>query len=161
MPGLSADQCYAVLGPVDIAPVLAVWDKLPFFYANQGGDPNKGQVPCHVVLANKFPPELKALVASLKLGGEPGRMILRKLSAFQGIPPHTDTWMPGEMSWRRFQVPLVTHPDIKMRWPDDGVEVHLEAGRLYEVRYDRRHEVLNPTGTARTHLQIDQVDATI
>lgn len=158
---LRDDQCYQRLGPAHIAPVLAVWDRLPFFYANQGGDPAKGQVPCHVVLADKFPPELRALVASLNLGGSQGRAILRKLDPYQGIPAHVDAWMPAEANWRRFQVPLVSHPDIVMRWPDDGVAVHLALGSFYEVRFDRLHEVVNPTDTARTHLQIDQIDATI
>ena len=158
---LRDDQCYQCLGPVELGPVLATWDRLPFVYVNQGGDPAKGKVPCHVVLRGNFTSELNALVVSLGLGGSIARAILRQLAPMQGIPPHTDAWMPGETNWRRFQVPLVSHPNIKMRWPDDDVELHLAPGQFYEVRFDRRHEVVNPTDTARTHLQIDQVDATI
>mgnify|MGYP001577012541 FL=1 len=55
----------------------------------------------------------------------------------------------------------MSHPDIVMRWPDDEVEVHLAPGYLYEVRYDRLHEVVNTTASARIHLQIDQIGATI
>ena len=152
------DEVYRVIKSVDVEPVLSVLGRLQFVHVNQG-DPNK--VPAHVVLQDKFPPELKAFVAGLGLGGDLARALLRKLGAHQGIPPHIDQWMPAEASWRRFQVPLVTHPEIKMRWPDDGVEVHLAPGFLYEVRFDRLHEVVNPTDTSRVHLQVDQVDATV
>lgn len=151
-----------MLKPVDIEPVLKVWDRLPFFYANPTGnraDPKS--MPCYVVLRNKFPAEINSLIDGLELGGETARAIIRKLEPYQGIPPHVDDWMPQEAAWRRFQVPLISHPDIKMRWPDDGVEVHLAPGNLYEVRFDRTHEVINPTDCARTHLQIDQINATV
>jgi hypothetical protein len=160
MSRLQADQCYQCLGPVDIAPVLATWDRLQFVAVNQTA-PEKGR--CNVVLQDKFSPALKDLLGWVGplLGGSIARVILRQLPALVGIHPHVDEWMPGEANWRRFQLPLISHPDIKMRWPDDGVEVHLEPGFLYEVRFDRLHEVVNPTDTARTHLQIDQIDATI
>jgi hypothetical protein len=82
--------------------------------------------------------------------------MVRKLGPHQGMAPHVDQWMPKEADWHRYQVPLVTHPDIVMRWPDDGIEVHLMPGRLYEIRFDRLHEVVNPTPYERIHLQIDQ-----
>ena len=145
---------------VDIGPVLSLLDRLPFHAVGIGStDPNKP--PCHVVLQVSFPKELMAFVESLELGGELGRAIVRKLDKYVGIPPHVDAWVPKEEGWRRFQVPLISHPDIKMRWPDDGVEVHLAPGNLYEVRFDRLHEVINPTDVERIHLQIDQIAATI
>ena len=164
MAGLRSDQCFQIVGPaVDVAPVLAVINDLPWFGINyhipEGADPNKPA--CDVVLSSKFPPVLHEFVAGLGLGGKTGRVILRRLPPHRGIPPHTDAWMPGESNWRRFQIPLVTHPDIRMRWPDDEVDIHLEVGRVYEVRYDRTHEVVNPTKVQRAHMQIDQVDATI
>jgi hypothetical protein len=70
--------------------------------------------------------------------------------------------MPAELDWRRFQLPIVTHPDILMRWPDDDVEAHLAPGILYEVNYSRTHEVINNQNEVdRIHLQIDQIDSTI
>ena len=163
MPGLRSDQCFQIVGPVDVRPVLAVLGDLPFFGINyhipEGSDPNKPA--CDVVLQSQFPPEVQAFVAGLGLGGETGRVILRRLPPCRGIPPHTDDWMPGEANWRRFQIPIVTHPDIRMRWPDDGADVHLKVGSIYEVRYDRTHEVVNPTKVQRVHLQVDQVNATI
>lgn len=158
MPRLGPGECYRLVGPVDISAVLAAWDKLQFVAVNQTS-PDK--VPARVVLQDKFPSELKTLIAGLGLGGETARAVIRQLGPGQGIPPHVDEWMPSESDWRRFQLPLVTHPDILMRWPDDGVELHLQAGHLYEVRFDRLHEVVNPTSTARTHVQIDQINATI
>ncbi len=159
---LGEEEVYRQIKPIDISPVLAIIDKLPFFLANPGGsrdDPKK--MPCFVVLQRQFPKEVTELLDSLELGGELARAVIRKLAPHQGIPPHIDEWMPQEASWRRFQVPLISHPDIKMYWPDDGVEVHLEPGYLYEVRFDRLHSVVNPTDCVRTHLQIDQIDATI
>lgn len=162
MPKLRDDQCCQVVAPVDVEPVLAVWDRLPFFSINyhlDGSDPNKPA--CDVVLERSFPPEVKAFLAGLGLGGRTGRAILRRLPPRRGIPAHVDQWMPGEANWRRFQIPLITHPDILMRWPSDGVSVHLAPGFIYEVRFDRLHEVVNPTDVQRTHLQVDQVDASI
>lgn len=162
MPKLADQECFQVVKPVNVEPVVAILDRLQFVSINYHlptPDPNKP--PCAVVLQDKFPAELKALIESLELGGRLGRAVLRRLDPGRGIPAHTDAWMPSEANWRRFQVPLVSHPDIKMRWPDDGVEVHLQPGFLYEVRFDRTHEVVNPTDCARTHLQLDQIDATI
>lgn len=157
---LGSSECYRAIKRIDIGPALSVLDRLPFFNANHVGN-YQGHLACDVVLKDKFPPELTAFIESLGLGGQSGRQIIRALAPGQNIPRHTDEWMPGELDWRRFQVPLVTHPDCKMRWPDDDVEVHLEAGWIWEVRYDRLHEVVNQTPVRRVHLQIDQIEATI
>jgi hypothetical protein len=149
---------YRAIKRVELGPVLAILDRLPFIHVNQG---NAQKYECDVVLPGHFPPELNALMESLELGGQRARAILRRLGARQSIPPHVDKWMPQELDWRRFQVPLTSHPDIKMRWPDDGVEAHLEPGYLYEIRFDRMHEVVNNTDSERIHLQVDQVNATI
>ena len=162
MPRLRDDQCYQIVKAVDVGPILSAWDRLPFFSINHnldGSDPNKP--PCDVVLQDKYPPEIREFIVGLALGGRLGRSVIRRLDPGRGIPAHTDAWMPGELNWRRFQVPLVTHPDIVMCWRDYAVTVHLEVGKLYEVRFDRTHEVINPTASYRTHLQIDQIDATI
>lgn len=154
---LGPGEVYRRLGSVDINPTLSVLADIGFVFVGQ----SPGTYPCNVALQAHFPHELKALLASLSLGGQTARAILRRLDPHQGVPPHVDAWMPSEADWRRFQVPLVSHPDIEMRWPGDGVAVHLEPGSLYEVRFDREHEVVNDTDTARVHLQVDQVDATI
>ena len=160
MPGLRADQCYQVCKPVNLEPVLAILDRLPFVFVNQGStDVNK--TPARIVKPDKFPAEIKQLIADLGLGGRAGRHMIRELMPRQGIAPHIDEWMSTEKDWRRFQLPITSHPDIVMRWPDDGVSLHLEPGWLYEVRFDRLHEVINNAPIARLHLQIDQIDATI
>ncbi len=97
----------------------------------------------------------------LRLGGKTERVFFRKLPPYQGIAAHVDDWIPEEADWRRFQVPLVSDPEIKMRWPDEGVETHLQPGFLYEVRFDRKHEVVHNADCSRIHMQIDQIDATI
>ena len=157
MPRLGESECFRLVGPVDLGSVLAILDRLPFFAANTTG----GKYPCDVVMRTQFPPELHAFVDGLGLGGRTARAIIRRLAPRQSIPPHVDDWMPAEKDWRRFQVPLVTDPAVIMRWPDDGVSVHLAPGWLYEVRYDRLHEVVHGADCARLHLQIDQIDATV
>jgi hypothetical protein len=109
-----------------------------------------------------FTPLIKKFIESLDLGGRQARAVFRKLDKKQGIAAHTDKWMPEELDWHRFQLPIVTHPSILMRWPNDGVELHLEPGCLYEVNYNKMHEVVNDQDEVeRIHLQIDQVDSTI
>jgi hypothetical protein len=100
------------------------------------------------------PAWLPAFVEGLHLEGAVAHAVVRQLPAGQGIPPHVDRGL-GE---RRFHVPLVTHPAVTMRWPDDGVEVHLEAGYLYEVRFDRRHEIVHQAPIDRVHIQINTVN---
>ncbi len=142
MAGLLPTEVYRRIKPVDLSPVLAILPSLPFVGVNQGStDVNKPA--CRVVLADKFPAELRDFIAGLELGGRTGRLLIRELAPRQGLTPHTDAWMPGEYDWRRFQVPIISHPDIVMAWPDDGVSLHLEPGFLYEVRFDRTHEVIH------------------
>lgn len=157
---LGRDECCRTIKSVELGPVLSVMDRLPFVHVNQGGA-TATSYGCDVVLKAHFPKELDDLIAGLDLGGRLARAVVRKLAPFQSIPPHVDKWMPAEVDWRRFQIPLVTHPEIVMRWPDDGVSVHLEAGWLYEVRFDRLHEVVHPVDCERIHLQVDQIDAVI
>ena len=113
-----------------------------------------------MVLPGSEPPAVWAFVAGLELGGKTERILLRKLRPRQGMAPHVDDWMDAEKDWHRFQVPIVSNPAVRMRWPDDGVDVHLAPGNLYEVRFDRIHEVVNDWDGERIHLQIDQTGAT-
>lgn len=144
---------------VDITPMLAVLGDLRFVAVNIGSV-NPAKSPCFVALGTP-PAEVPAFVASLGLGGETKRILVRKLGPRQGMTPHVDQWMPGEADWRRFQVPLVSDPSVVMRWPDDGVSQWLEPGNLYEVRFNRLHSVENNWDGYRIHLQVDQVGATI
>lgn len=155
---LGPSECYRAIKQVELGPVLSIMDRLPFVHVNQGGATPESY-GCDVVLRAHFLPELNALIDSLALGGELARAVVRKLKPRQSIPPHVDKWMPQEVDWRRFQIPLTSHPDIVMRWP--GVSVHLEPGWLYEVRYDVQHEVIHNADCDRIHLQVDQVGATI
>lgn len=160
MPQLAAGEVCRKIKPVDLAPVLAVLPSLQFVGVNQGGT-GTDRYPCAVVLQDKFPPELRRLLMALDLGGYTARAILRKLHPFQSIPAHVDKWMPTEKDWRRFQVPITSDPAIVMRWPHDQYETHLAPGHLYEVRFNRLHEVVHGADCERVHLQIDQVNATI
>ena len=155
---LKPDEVFRLIGPIDVEPVRQMLDRLEFLHVNEG---RKGKYPQDVVLRQSFPPELDDFVLRLGLGGRTARAILRKLPPRVSIPPHVDEWMPSEMNWRRFQVPITSDPAIRMRWPDDGVELYLEPGNIYEVRYDRTHEVVNEADVERVHLQVDQVDATV
>ena len=147
--------------PVDIAPVLAVLDRVRFVAANTGST-NPAKSPCFVPApGHPLPAAISEFVEGLALGGSTERILIRKLGSRHGMARHVDEWMPAEADWRRFQVPLISNPAVVMRWPDDGVETHLEPGFLYEVRFDRPHEVINNWDGERVHLQIDQVGATI
>lgn len=148
-------KCYELVRFVDISPVLAILDHLPFEPANVGST-NPEKSPCFVVLPTRIPEPVATLVAGLGLSGFTRRILIRKLGPRQGMAPHVDRWMKGEADWRRYQLPIVTHPDIRMRWPDDGVEAHLAAGGLYEVDFSRLHEVVNHADVERVHVQIDQ-----
>lgn len=146
---------------VDISPILSVLDRLHFVAVN-GGSTNPAKSPCSVTLpGHPLPEKVSRFVKGLELGGETRRVLFRKLYPHQGMAPHVDAFLSGERAWQRFQVPITSHPDIKMRWPLDGVEVHLEPGFLYEVRFDRLHEVIHGADCERLHLQIDQVGATV
>lgn len=158
MPALGKHEVVRLVKQVDIGPVLPLVRGLPFVSVGQS---KPEQYKCDVVLPAHFPSQLRELIDGLALGGELGRAVIRRLSPHQSIPPHVDDWMPAEADWRRFQVPLVSDPSVVMRWPDDGVEMHLAPGNLYEVRFDRTHEVVNDWDGERVHLQVDQVNATI
>lgn len=141
---------------VKIQPVQHLLDGLDFTWINKP----PYQV-CWVCLEERMPAALIQWVNDLNIGGVRKRMIVRKLSPYQGIAVHTDEWMMNQEDWRRFQIPFKTHPDIVMRWPEDDEEVHLEAGYLWEVDYTRPHEVINNTASERIHIQIDQQNAEI
>ncbi len=151
---LLEDEVFKKIKAVDIQPVLAIIDELKFI--DSGGK-------CAWVTdpTSKAPEPLLQLVRELRLGGSYKRVFCRKLIAYQGILPHIDDWMETGINMRRFHVPLISHPAIKMRWPNDKVETYLEPGYLYEVRFDRLHEVVNETGAERIHIQVDQINATI
>jgi hypothetical protein len=101
---LRPEQCFRLVKPVDIEAAVAVLPRLQFVGVNQGGT-DTSRYPCFVVLHDKFPPELTALVEGLGLGGTCARAILRKLMPRQCIPPHVDAWMPSELNWSRYQLP--------------------------------------------------------
>ena len=148
-------EVYRQIKSLDIQPVLDVIDQLRF-KDSKGvcawvSDPD---VPA--------PEELLQLVRSCNLGGRYHRVYCRKLMPRQNIAPHVDDhkWLQLG-NFRRFQIPLISHPDIKMRWPNDNIEVWLEPGYLWEVRFNRLHEVVHNADCERIHIQIDQEDATI
>lgn len=160
MAGLGEADCCRAIRRINIGPALDALADCHFEQLRHRGN-YQGDLICGLIRQTGFPPAMMDFVDGLGLGGRVGRAVLRRLNAGQGIPLHTDEWMPGEVNWRRFQVPLVSDPRIVMRWPDDGVEQHLEPGWLWEVRYDRPHEVVNPTECCRVHLQVDQIEADI
>lgn len=147
-------EVFKVIKPVNVGPLVQVAHKLEFV-------DSKGECAWVTKPGSVAPPELLSLVNGLHVGGEIKRMFCRRLAPHQGIPVHVDDWIPAELAWRRFQLPILSHPDIVMRWPDDNVELHLAPGFLYEVRFDRLHEVVNPTPFERIHIQLDVVDCTL
>lgn len=153
---LAESECYKRIKPLNLAPTLAKIDLLKFV-------DSKGVCAWVSDPSASAPEELLQLVRSCNLGGRYHRVFCRKLMPLQSIAPHVDNheWLRNG-NYRRFQIPLVSDPAITMRWPEDGVEVYLEPGYLYEVRYNRLHEVVNLSpNVERIHIQIDQENATI
>lgn len=112
-------------------------------------------------LAESLPAWVPSFVASLPLRGTVTQTVVRLLPAGQGIPPHVDPVVSRSPRVRehRYHVPLVTHPDVTMRWPEDEVSVHLEVGWLYEVQHQERvHEVVHQASIGRIHLCIDTAE---
>ncbi|CAB4176417.1 Aspartyl/asparaginy/proline hydroxylase [uncultured Caudovirales phage] len=99
-------------------------------------------------------------IKSLPLPGVVTGVNVRLLPAHQGIPPHIDPkFKSRKVIERRFHIPLTSHEGVRMRWPDDGVEAHLEVGELYEVDHHRLHEVINCAPVGRVHIVIDTAEA--
>lgn len=141
---------YHCLGPVDTTLALSVLPTLTF--VDTGGS-NGHLATDHSVFT--------AFVKTLPLRGVIKNVQVRKLVAGIGIPPHVDppAYASPQVREHRYHVPLVTHPAVTMRWPDDHDEVHLEAGQLYEVYiHDRVHEVVQQAPIDRIHLVIDTVE---
>ena len=85
--------------------------------------------------------------------GPSSRGDLRKVPPNGAITPHRD--MNVGKDERRIHWPLVSHPDIKMIWPEEGVELHLVPGQVYEVNPHQLHTIVNPTSVDRVHLVLD------
>lgn len=165
MTALRPDQCWQEFRSFDIGPALAVFHLMPWKLTNMGSSDPVMKPACSTVGGSsvRMPVEVVSLVDEVlaAIGGENHRFLFRRLSPRQSLAPHIDSMLPEEAAWRRFQLPIITNPAIIMKWPDDGQELHLKAGMLYEVRADRTHEVVNGWDGERVHLQIDQVRATI
>ena len=155
------NEVYRLIGQVNIEPVLRELDRLEFIVANYGKTLERDGKYEQTVALGPFPDTVNKFVEDLNLGGEPQRMLLRSLPPGTKIPPHIDDWMPEEADWRRFQVPIVSDPRVRMRWPDDGIDIYLEPGHLYEVDFSKTHDVFNGSNIDRIHMQIDQLGATI
>jgi hypothetical protein len=136
---------YRKIRQVDITGILARLPEVNF--VNTGG--TNGWVA--------RPDWARPFVESLNPEGAVTFICLRKLPPYQNIPPHIDNWGNTPNRGKRYHVPLVTHPDVKMCWPDDGVSVHMEAGWLYEVCFLRLHEVVHLAPVDRIHLHYNVV----
>jgi hypothetical protein len=112
-------------------------------------------------IAESLPKWVEPFLSPLPLQGHITKITLRKLPAGQGIPPHIDPILNchPRVTEHRYHVPLVTHEAVTMRWPDDGVAVHLAAGCLYEVNHNGKiHEVCHLAPVDRVHLCIDTAE---
>ena len=66
------------------------------------------------------------------------------------IPPHKDVRTEGK---KRIHIPIVTHPDILLY--NNGDEIHMEVGKVYQIDHNKEHSVVNSTDCERIHLVID------
>lgn len=97
-------------------------------------------------------------IRNISPDGEITFACIRKLPPYQNIPPHIDSWNNRPNVGKRFHIPLLTHPGVTMRWPDDNVEIHMEAGWLYEVCFRKLHEVVHLAPVDRIHLHYNVVN---
>ena len=67
---LAPEECYRLLGPVDISGALPALAGLPFF---RSGGSRPGMYACDVLVQSQFPVELRTLLEGLGLGGETAR----------------------------------------------------------------------------------------
>lgn len=132
---------------VDILPALRELKDTPFVDTRGLGG--------HI----SFPLWAMDFAISLKLG-KVAHVVVRKLPAYQGIPPHIDEERVERWAnvGTRYHVPLITHPGVTIRWPEHGEEYHLEAGWLYTVDYSKTHEVVNRSPVDRIHLVMNVVE---
>lgn len=153
--GLYGHEVYRRVGPVDISSLLKIVDTLAF--------EDTGNLNAQTTPAGSVPPsELVDVIKQIPLGGHAIKWVCRKLAPYQGIALHDDCGVLKRIGdFRRFHIPIITHPYIMMHWPEDYVWFHLAVGWQYEIRIDRPHEVINDTGSERIHIQIDQIGATI
>lgn len=108
-------------------------------------------------------PWLREFVKTLPLGEGHRIALIRILRPEQPIPPHVDRDIKDGVPQRRYQLPLVTHPDVRMTWitlSGERESYHLQAGHLYEVDYRKTHEVENHSSIDRVHIQIDVLEDT-
>ncbi|TAL13927.1 hypothetical protein EPN95_04540 [Patescibacteria group bacterium] len=91
-----------------------------------------------------------------KLYFQPGytnRVLLSCVPAGEEILPHRDDF--GEVVRNKSyhcHIPIITHPDAIMGYPDKGIELHMKAGHLYSIDETERHYVKNPSKMDRVHL---------
>lgn len=137
--------CYRKIRPVDISGILRLLPEVKF---EDTGGPN-GWIA--------RPAWMAGFIESLNPEGRVTFTLLRKLPPFQNLPPHVDSYNNVPNIGKRFHVPLLTHPEVVMRWPNDDVEVHLEAGWLWEVCYTKLHEVAHRASVDRVHLHFNVV----
>jgi len=139
-------KCYRKIRPIDISGPLSLLPTVNFVDTKG----TNGWVA--------KPDWLLPFIKTLEPPGKVTFICLRKLPPYQGIPPHIDLWGNTPNLGKRFHIPLITHPDVKMCWPDDGVEVHMEQGWLYEVDFLRLHEVVHLAPVDRIHLHYNVVE---
>ena len=141
---------YKELGLFDLAPLVEMAETVKWRAEYR----NPHSIGCLRVYIPWLIPKHQELLRKLhRPHGLALRCDIRKIPPENEITPHRDTHVKTEE--RRLHWPIISHPDIKMVWPDHGVEVHLKPGTLYEVNPREVHAVINPTSVTRVHLMID------
>lgn len=91
-------------------------------------------------------------------GTRPGAGKPHRLGRHTDITDREAGTLPGQVI--RFHVPLLTHPDVKMRtWSLDGSarDHHCSVGRAWYLDARKPHAVVNPSPVDRIHLTVDCV----
>lgn len=77
------------------------------------------------------------------------RVVLSNVPAHKGILPHTDD---RDILTMHGHLPILTHPDITLRYPQRQEAYHLKRGHIYRMDKNQEHAVENPTRLDRVHL---------
>lgn len=146
---------YGPLG-VDLEPLVSAVGSIPADRWVFRGDPESDTTCVVREDSPDFPKDIVSRVLDAVTVFGPGytnRVVLSCVPPGCEIKPHRDDF--GEEVRSRSvhcHIPLTTHPDVIMGFPEHDIEAHMKAGHVYSMDETQVHYVKNPTETRRVHL---------
>jgi hypothetical protein len=84
--------------------------------------------------------------------GYQNRVVLSCVPAGCRILPHRDDFGAAQAKSLHCHIPLITHPDAIMGFPEHNLREHMITGHLYSMDASEVHYVDNDSQTDRIHL---------